>query len=197
VRPVAVAADGTAQRTTVAAFDVTARLDHVTAPVRASEAYLRATVVNSSPHTLLPGPAAVFHGNEFVGTTRLTVWAPGEELDLALGLDDRVRVERELVRRNATRPTLGSGRRLETEYRITVANHTPAPTTVVVLDQLPVSRDEAITVRELRLDPAPAERTELGELTWRLPLAPGETRSVQLGWRVELGKGVELAGWRE
>ncbi|WP_425413106.1 DUF4139 domain-containing protein [Micromonospora citrea] len=196
-RPVAVPADGSAHRATIAVLELPARLDHVTAPVRAAEAHLRATVRNTSSHTLLAGPAAVFHGADFVAAARLATWAPGEETELALGVDDRVRVERELSRRADTRATLGSTRRRDVEYRISVANHTPRPATVEVRDQLPVSRDEAVVVRESALVPPPAERTELGELTWRLRLGPGESGEITLGFRVELAKGVELAGWRE
>jgi uncharacterized protein (TIGR02231 family) len=154
-------------------------------------------VANSSSHTLLPGKASVFHGADFVGNTRIATWAPGEEVELALGLDDRVRVVRELVRRTATKATLGSTRRREVEYRTTVANHTPRPARVTVLDQIPVSRDESITVRAFRVDPAPVERTELGVLTWKVELEPGETREVTMGLRVELARGVEMTGWRE
>ncbi|MFE9186861.1 DUF4139 domain-containing protein [Micromonospora haikouensis] len=196
-RPVAVPADGSAYRATIAVLELPARLDHVTVPVRAAEAHLRATVRNTSAHTLLPGPAAVFHGADFVAATRLPTWAPGEETELALGVDDRVRVERKLGRRADTRATLGSTRRRDVEYRITVANHTPRPATVEVRDQLPVSRDEAVVVREATIAPAPAERTELGELTWRLRLEPGDSGEITMGFRVELAKGVELAGWRE
>ncbi|WP_405116320.1 mucoidy inhibitor MuiA family protein [Micromonospora sp. NBC_01405] len=196
-RPVAVPADGSAYRATIAVLDLPARLDHVTVPVRAAEAHLRATVRNTSAHTLLPGAAAVFHGADFVAATRLPMWAPGEETELALGVDDRVRVERKLGRRADTRATLGSTRRRDVEYRISVANHTPRPASVEVRDQLPVSRDEAVVVREPTLAPPPAERTELGELTWRLRLAPGESGEITMGFRVELAKGVELAGWRE
>lgn len=196
-RPVAVPADGAAHRATVAVLDLTAALDYITAPVRSPDTHLRATVVNTSTHTLLPGRAAVFHGGDFVGTAALEIWAPGEEVELALGVDDRVRVERELVRRTATKVTLGSTRRREVEYRTKVSNHTPRPARVTVLDQLPVSRDDQITVRDVRVDPEPAERTDLGVVTWKLELAAGETREVHLGFRVELAKGVELAGWRE
>ncbi|MGC4893688.1 mucoidy inhibitor MuiA family protein [Micromonospora sp. DT31] len=196
-RPVAVPADGSTHRVTVAVLDLPARLDHVAVPVRAAEAHLRATVRNTSDHTLLPGPAAVFHGADFVAATRLATWAPGEETELALGVDDRLRVERKLHRRAETRATLGSTRRREVEYRITVANHTPRSASVEVRDQVPVSRDEAVVVRETTVAPPPAERTELGELTWRLALAPGDSGEITLGFRVEAAKGVELAGWRE
>ncbi|WP_326553838.1 DUF4139 domain-containing protein [Micromonospora sp. NBC_01813] len=196
-RPVAVPADGSAHRATIAVLELPARLDHVTAPVRAAEAHLRATVRNTSEHALLPGPASVFHDADFVASTRLPAWAPGEETELALGVDDRLRVERKLSRRVETKATLGSTRRREMEYRITVANHTPRPATVEVRDQLPVSRDEAVVVRETTIVPSPVERSELGELIWRLSLAPGDSGEIALGFRVELSKGVELTGWRE
>jgi uncharacterized protein (TIGR02231 family) len=196
-RPVAVPADGGTHRATITAFDLAAELDYVTAPVAAPEAHLRATARNTSEHTLLPGRAAVFSGGDFVGNTPLATWAPGEEIELALGIDDRVRVEREVVGRRASKATLGSTRRHEIEYRSTVANHTPGAARVTVLDQLPVSRDEAIEVREVRIAPAPAERTELGVLTWRFELAPGASAEVLVGIRVDVGKGVELRGWRE
>jgi len=196
-RPVAVPADGRAHRATVAVLDLAAALDHVAVPLRSTDVHLRATVVNTSPHTLLSGTAAVFHGTDFVASTRLPVWAPGEEVELALGLDDRVRIERELVRRTASRAALGSTRRREVEHRITVANHTPGEARVTVVDQLPVSRDEGIVVRDARLEPAPEQRSELGELTWRLVLPPGGSEEIIVGVRVELAKGVEMTGWRE
>lgn len=196
-RPAAVPADGSAHRATIAVLEMPARLDHVTVPVRVAEAHLRATVRNTSEHTMLPGAAAVFHGADFVSATPLPMWAPGEEIELGLGVDDRLRVERKLHRRSETKATLGSTRRREVDYRITVANHTPRTATVEVRDQLPVSRDEAVVVRETNLVPPPAERTELGELAWRLSLAPGDSGEITIGFRVELAKGVELTGWRE
>jgi uncharacterized protein (TIGR02231 family) len=196
-RAVAVPADGTTARATILVQDLAARLDHVTAPARSTDVHLRAVVTNTSQHTLPAAPAAVFHEADFVSRTGLSTWAPGEELELALGLDDRVRVERELTRRTATRATLGSSRRREVEYRTTIANYTGGPVRITVLDQLPVSRHDAIAVKETALEPQPAEHTDLGLLTWRLLLPEGQTQAIRVGYRVETGKGIELSGWRE
>ncbi|NUO56101.1 MAG: mucoidy inhibitor MuiA family protein [Hamadaea sp.] len=196
-RPIAVPADGTGHRTVIGTFEMQARLDYVTAPVKAEEAVLRATVVNSTTHTLPPGRASLFHDGDFVGATSLEPWAPEEERELALGVDDRVRVERELTKRSASKATLGSTRRTETEYEIRVANHGDHPITVTVLDQLPVTRDGAITVKETIAEPAPAERSDLGVLTWKLALAPQGAAKIRFGVRVEAAKGVEIAGWRD
>jgi uncharacterized protein (TIGR02231 family) len=196
-RPVAVPSGAQGHRTTLAQLDLTASLGYVTAPVLAEEAYLRATVVNTSSFALRPGRASVFHDAEFVGTTVLQPWAPGEDLELALGVDDRIRIERELVRRTASKATLSGQKRREAEYRISVGNHGPRSAVVTVLDQAPVSRDDTITVRDVRTSPDPVETSALGEFTWKLTLAPGETGVVTLSYRVDVAKGVELSGWRE
>lgn len=196
-RPVAVPSGAQGHRTTLAQLSLTADLGYVTAPVLAEEAYLRATVVNTSEHALRPGRASVFHDAEFVGTTSLEAWAPGEDLELALGVDDRIRIERELVRRTASKATLSGQKRREAEYKITVGNHGPRAAVVTVLDQAPVSRDDTITVKDIRTSPDPVETSALGEFTWKLTLAPGETGVVTLAYRVDAAKGVELAGWRE
>ncbi|MEV4142202.1 DUF4139 domain-containing protein [Amycolatopsis sp. NPDC049691] len=196
-RPVAVPSGAQGHRTTLAQVDLTASLGYVTAPVLAEEAYLRATVVNTSSLALRPGRASVFHDAEFVGTTVLAAWAPGEELELALGVDDRIRIERELVRRTASKATLSGQKRREAEYKISVGNHGPREAVVTVLDQAPVSRDDGITVKDVKTSPEPVETSELGELTWKLTLAPGQTGEVKLSYRVDVAKGVELSGWRE
>ena len=197
LRPVAVPSDGSSHRTLIGSFDLAARLDHITAPVLAEEATLRATVRNTSGHTLPPGRSGLFHEGDFVGSTDLEAWAPDEERELALGVDDRVRVERELVKRNATKATLGSTRRTEVEYEIHVANHSPRAIDVTVLDQLPVSRDAVITVRETVAKPEPAERSELGVVTWKVRLEPQAQTKIHFGLRVEAGKDVAIAGWRD
>ena len=196
-RPVAVPADGSAHRATVAVLEMEAALDHVTAPRLGTETYLRASLLNVSPHTLAAGSASVFHGADFTGTTAVPMWAPGEELELSLGVDDRVRVERELVRRTAGKAVLGGVRRRDAEYRTTVTNHTPRDIRLTVLDQVPVSRDEGIVVRDVRCEPAPDERTDLGQLRWRLSLPPGGSAELTVAFRVELARGVELVGWRD
>ncbi|WP_216900374.1 DUF4139 domain-containing protein, partial [Nocardia alni] len=197
VRQIAVPSDATAHRTTVAEFDLNATVDHITAPAQGPEAFLRATAINTSEHTLRPGRASVFHESEFVGATRLEVWAPGEEVELNLGVDDRIRVERELVRRSAGKVVIGSTKRRDVEYRITVGNYGRRPTKVTVLDQIPVSRDEGIVVKDVTCRPNPLHRTDLGELTWQVPLDPGATAEISIGFRVDTARGVELEGWRE
>ncbi|WP_285610286.1 mucoidy inhibitor MuiA family protein [Actinokineospora globicatena] len=196
-RLVAVPSDSSAHRTTVATVDLAAELDHVTVPLVGTEAYLRATVTNTSEHTIRPGRASIFHDAEFVGVTNLAAWAPGEEVELTLGIDDRVRVERDLVKRSTSKAVLGGTRRQEATWRIKVGNFGPRPARITVVDQVPVSRSESVVVRDLVLKPQPAEQTDIGEVTWKLTVPPAETGEITISFRVDVAKDVTLTGWRD
>ncbi|ONH30396.1 DUF4139 domain-containing protein [Pseudofrankia asymbiotica] len=196
-RPVAVPADGRPHRTTLAVLELEAQLDYLTVPKLAPEAYLRATVTNTSAHTLLPGPVAVFHAADFVGTSTVELVAPGAEVELQLGVDDRLLVERELVSRATSRKVVGNLRRTDVGYVITLTNHTPRPARVTVRDQIPVSRHEGITVKDFQSSPAAGERTDLGQLTWTVDLEPAAQRGIEFGFRLEHARGLDLTGWTD
>lgn len=196
-RRAAVPADGGRHRVTVAVIEFDAALDHLTVPRTSPDAYLRATVTNTSPHTLLPGKVSIFHGGDFAGSGTIGMVPPGAEVELHLGVDHRVRVERELVRRATGRRVGGSNRRVEAAYRVEVTNHTPRPIQAVVRDQIPVSRHESVTVRDFQARPEPDERTDVGLLSWTLELGPGATGRVEFSFRLEHPRGTELTGWRD
>ena len=183
-RPLAVPGDGGPHKTLVAQFDADAKLDYLTVPVLAAEAYLRATVTNG-PLLLLPGQARIFHGPQFVGETRLDSVAPGEEFEVQLGVDDQIKVERKLRRRATSKAVLGSTRTIDIAYEITVENHRDRKVTVSVHDHIPVATDGDIKVKPRETVPAPDSSDDLGELSWTLTLPPGESSAIRHRFTVE------------
>jgi uncharacterized protein (TIGR02231 family) len=193
-RPLAVPADGEPYKTMVARFELDAALDYLAVPVLAPEAYTRATVTNTSSVLLLPGPARVFHGPRFVGETSLETVAAGEEFELQLGVDDQIRVERELRRRATTKAMIGGARTVDVAYEITVENHRPGPARVSVHDHIPVSSDGEVKVRLREAKPEPASQTDLGELTWDLSLDAGQAATIGYRFTVEHPAQVTVVG---
>ena len=191
---VTVPADGAPHKVAVARFELAPGLDYVAAPKLVEVAYRRAEVTNDSPYTLLAGPANLFAGDEFIGTTALELVAPQGEIELYLGADDRVRVARELRRREVDKRLIGDRRRLRYGYEITLENLLPAEATVTLHDQIPVSRHEDIKVKLESADPQPTEQTELNLLDWELTLAPGEKRVVRFDFTVEHPREMSLIG---
>jgi uncharacterized protein (TIGR02231 family) len=193
-RPLAVPADGGPHTTSIGRFGLDAALDHLAVPVLAPEAYLRATVTNTSPLLLLPGPARVFHGTQFVGETSLATVAAGEEFELQLGVDDQIRVERKLRRRSTSKAVIGGTRTIDVGYEITVENHRTGKSVISVHDRIPVSTDGDIRVRLRETSPVPATQTDLGELTWELSLDGGQEATVRYRFSVEHPAQVTVTG---
>ena len=193
-RPLVVPSDGSPHKTTIARFELDAVLDHLAVPVQALEAYLRATVTNNSKLLLLPGPARVFHDGQFVGETTLETVAAGEEFELQLGVDDQVRVERELRRRSTSKAVIGGSRTVDIAYEITVENHRSGKARINVHDHIPLSSDGEIKVRLREASPNPAEQTDLGELIWKFELDPGRSAKITHRFTVDHPAAATLTG---
>lgn len=193
-RPLEVPSDGAPHKTTVDRFELDAALDYLTVPSIAAEAYLRATVTNTSEVLLLPGSAQVFHGSEYVGASLIETIAPGEELEIQLGVDDRVRVERELKKRTTSKAILGGVRTVDIAYEIKVENHRPSPANVKVHDHVPLSRDGDVKVKIRELAPKPAEQDDLGEIVWELVIHPGKSETLRFAFTVEHPSNAQLYG---
>lgn len=193
-RPVAVPSDGTPHRTTVAITPLSVALDYVSAPVLAVEAYLRATITNDSPYILLPGSVSIFHGTDFVGRTWIRTVAPTQEFQVQLGLDERVRVERELLRRDVGKSLMGGQRRLSYTYRLTFTSHLLQPTKITVFDQIPVSSHENIRVRIEEVVPKPIEQSDLNIMRWELELEPKTPQNITFSFVVEHQKDMDVNG---
>jgi uncharacterized protein (TIGR02231 family) len=78
-KPATITSDGSPHKTTVAALSLTPRLDYVAVPKLVSQAYRRATVTNDTEYVFLSGPANIFYGGEYVGTTTLAPIVTGQE----------------------------------------------------------------------------------------------------------------------
>jgi uncharacterized protein (TIGR02231 family) len=193
-RPLAVPSDGSPHKTSIARLELDASLDHLVVPALAQEAYLRATVTNDSKLLLLPGPARIFHDGQFVGQTTMETVASGEEMELQLGVDDQIRVERELSRRATSKAVIGGSRTIDVSYTITVQNHRNGPAKISVHDHIPVSTDGDVKVRLREARPDPAETTELGELTWNVVLERGKSATISYRFTVEHPGNATLRG---
>ncbi len=166
----------------------------MTVPKIAEEAYLRAKITNTTESILLPGPANIFHEDEFVGTTSLETVVPTEEFEVQLGVDDRVKVERKLAQRDTSKAFIGNTRRTLYGYKITITNLLTRPARVTAYDQLPVSRNEQIKSKLLEVAPPPAEQSDLNILKWELNLTPQQKQEIAFTFQIEQPRDVKVAG---
>lgn len=191
---VVVPTNGEPHKVTIARFGLKPELDYVTAPKIEQAAYRRATITNDSQYTLLPGSANIFVGDEYIGATPLELVATQGEMELYLGVEDRVRVERELKRRQVDKTLIGGKRRLHYAYEIKLQNNTSRDITLTIYDQIPVSRHEDIKVKLVSVQPEPKEQSELNILEWKLSLAAGEKSQIRFDFDVEHPPDMQVFG---
>jgi len=132
-----VPADGTLRRVFLVGLDLEGDTVHQVVARRLEAAWLTARVVNSAEFAILPGPVSSYLGTAYVGEGQITLTAPGDELDLSFGVDDRVGVERTRLEdvSEGTRP-LGNRERRRWGFRTTVENRTGDDIQVQVHDQV-------------------------------------------------------------
>lgn len=177
--------DGTPHKTTIFNDDYPCSFNYVAMPRLVSFVYLQANVKNNpNGATLLPGKANIFRDSMFVGTTKLENIAPGQEFKLNLGIDEGLKIERELIERQVDKKLMSNLRRTTYGYRLLITNLLNQETNLKITEQLPVSRNEQIKVRFIRSNPQ-IQLGEMGILEWVLTIPADERREVSYQFAIE------------
>jgi uncharacterized protein (TIGR02231 family) len=178
----------------VARYALQPQLDYVSAPALVQAVYRRAIAANESPYTLLPGKVNLFAAGEFIGSTRLELTPPNGEIELFLGVDDRLKVERDLKRREVDKTIIGGKRRIRYGYEICLENLLDVQAKITLHDRFPAARHEEIKVRLESCEPKPTRQSELNLLEWEFELAANEKKTVRFDFTVEHPQTMEIRG---
>ncbi|MDO9561532.1 MAG: mucoidy inhibitor MuiA family protein [Bradyrhizobium sp.] len=163
------------------------------APVRDPSAFLEARFTQGEDAPLLPGRVSIYRDGVFVGRGLMTGAARGEPVRLGFGADDKVKIERTVVKRNEGSAGLivTTSKTDERSFKTTVRNGHDFPIRIAIEDQLPVSENEEIQVEMLPSTTAPTAtnlRDRRGVLEWAFEARPGEVREIAFAWRVRWPK---------
>jgi len=195
-RSVDIPSDNSPHKTTIARDNLPCVFDYVSAPQVDEQVHLRASIENTTERVLLNGDANIFLSSEYVGTTRVKTTAPTEKFKVFLGIEDNIKVKRELIERNVEKGNAlqGNIRRISYAYRISVHNYASAPRKVVIRDHLPVSQHERVKVKVQNVQPVPSERTKLELITWKFSLPADGEQKIEYRFVVEHPQDVRVIG---
>jgi uncharacterized protein (TIGR02231 family) len=162
-------------------------------PVLDPAAYLEASFHQAEDAPLLPGRIAIYRDGAFVGREQMKPASKDEIVRLGFGADDKVKVERTVVKRNEGSAGLlvATSKTDERSFKTSVRNGHDFPIKVAIDDQLPVSETEDIQVDLLPASTPPTTtnlRDKRGVLEWAFEAKPGESRDIALAWRVRWPK---------
>ena len=195
-RKVDIVSDGQPHRISIAKTDVEAKYSYFTIPKLVQNAFLKATTKNPFQFPLLSGPVNVFFDQKLVGTASINtpVLADGE-LELSLGVDEGIKIERKLSKKYTDYSgILSKETTVNFEYSIEITNGKNKEITLDLNDQFPVSRNEKIKIEQLVPKGGEAEVNDEGKITWKITLGPGVKKIIPFKFRVSYPKELNVSG---
>jgi uncharacterized protein (TIGR02231 family) len=162
------------------------------APVVDPTAYLEASFKLAEDTNLLPGKVAIFRDGTFVGRSKFSTAARNDAIRLGFGADDKIKIERTVIRQNeGTAGVISSSKTDTRSFRTVVRNGHDFPIRIAIEDQLPVSENEDIGVEMLSSTTPPTTtnlRDKRGVLEWAFDAKPGEIKEIKFAWRIRWPK---------
>ncbi len=162
-------------------------------PVIDPTAFLEASFTQNEEAPLLPGRIAIYRDGVFVGRGHITAAGKDETVRLGFGADDKVKIERSVVKRNEGSAGLivTTSKTDERAFKTVIRNGHDFPIRIAIEDQLPVSENEEIQV-EMLPSTTPPTATNLhdrrGVLEWAFEAKPNEVKDIGFAWRVRWPK---------
>jgi uncharacterized protein (TIGR02231 family) len=162
-------------------------------PVVDPTGFLEASFKQAEDAPLLPGRVSIYRDGVFVGRGQMAAAAKDETVRLGFGADDKVKIERAVLKRNEGSAGLivTTSKTDERAFKTTVRNGHDFPIRIAIEDQLPVSENEEIQVEMLPSTTAPTTtnlRDKRGVLEWAFEAKAGEVRDINFAWRIRWPK---------
>ncbi|AKP51247.1 DUF4139 domain-containing protein [Cyclobacterium amurskyense] len=172
-------------------YELPAFYQYFAVPKVSNTAYLIAGITNWEQYQLLEGEANVFFEQTFVGKSLLDVRYATDTLEISLGRDKMVTIEREKESDFTEKSFLGNKKTASRLWKTTIKNNKSQPVSMVVLDQVPVSTLEEIEVEVQSLSGGKHD-VKTGEIKWEFKLAPSDTKLLELKYEVKYPRNKNL-----
>jgi len=166
--------------------ELSSQYGYYTLPRAQAQVFLTGRLVNTTPFVLLAGSANTYVGDEYTGSTWLPTVAPGETTEVSFGVDERVKVTRELVKSFRSKSGLFSKNVTDRlVYRTVVENYHPKAVDIQIVEQVPVSQQKEISVKVDKVGPQGYEyNKDTGTYTWKTKLEPRARFDVEVDFTV-------------
>lgn len=185
--PYTIPSDGKPYLVEVANYSLPATYKYFAVPKLESDAFLIANLTGWEPVNIIDSKANIYYRGKYIGETFIDTRYSNDTLEVSLGRDSKInisRVKREDFNKNSW---IGANRKESFEYEISVRNTYSKPIEIEVVDQVPISQENDITVSVENV--SNAEQTEqTGRLIWKLKVEPSETKKLLTAFTVKYPK---------
>lgn len=193
--PLSLVSNGKVQQLTIMQEKMEASFEYLTIPKQSNSVFLAANVNHQNPGTYIHANATLLHNNKYVGKTNFNPDQLKDTLQLAMGVDDRIKVKREKTKDYISSRTLGSKATQEYTFKITLHNQKSQAVKIKVQEQIPLSTNKDLEI-ELKDMKGKVEGTldkEKGIITWliEVPANGIETLEYSLDLKYPKNDGVQ------
>ncbi|NOY36136.1 MAG: mucoidy inhibitor MuiA family protein [Chlorobi bacterium] len=185
--PFTIASDNQEQRVLVATYTLPVDYRYYVVPKLDRDAFLVALVHDWGKYNLLSGKMHMFFQGTYVGDAFLNVRNTSDTLELSLGRDRSISIERKKRLDFTQKQMLGSSIKETHGWEISIRNGKKTGINILVEEQIPVSKRKEIEVETLESSGAKINPAD-GKCTWNLHLNPGQTQKLNLSFSVKYPK---------
>jgi len=185
--PYTIPSNGQQYAVEVQDFNLPVAYNYFAAPKVDNDAFLLARVTGWDELNLLSGTAHVYYQGTFVGNSYLNTATTNDTLDVSLGRDKGIVVNRKKVDDFSKTTISGGIRKTSVGIKIEVRNNKPVPVSITVEDQVPLTQQKEIEVDMLEEGGA-VYNEQTGKLTWKIELQPGESKAMEFRYQVKYPK---------
>ena len=168
-------------------YEIPATYRYIAIPKLDKDAFLLAEMADWSQYSLLEGESNLYFEDGFVGRSILNPAALQDTLQISMGRDRSIVMQREKVDQFSKKRSIGSNITESRGYEITLKNNKSQAVTLQVKDQIPVSVNSTITVTTGELSGGVLDPVT-GIVTWEITLAPGGQQKLSLRYEVKYPK---------
>lgn len=168
-------------------YEVDATYSYSVVPKLDNDAFLIAEITDWGQYSLLEGESNLYFEDGFVGRSILNGASLQDTLEISMGRDRSIVIQREKNDEFSKKRAIGSNITESREYVITVKNNKSQAVTINVEDQIPVSVNSDISVVALNISGGKLD-ADTGKVTWTITLQPGAQQDLKLQYEVKYPK---------
>jgi uncharacterized protein (TIGR02231 family) len=180
-------ADNRAYSVEINEYELKADYTYICTPKMDKDAFLMARILGWETLNLIEGNANIYFNDSYIGKTFINLRRANDTLDISLGRDKKVIVNRIKKQDFSSRKFLSSTVRELYTYEINVRNTNSLPISLDLKDQLPTSGNGEIEIEILEISSAKLN-PDSGLLTWNVNLAQGEAKTYTISYAIKYPK---------
>ncbi|MBV8255478.1 MAG: mucoidy inhibitor MuiA family protein [Chitinophaga sp.] len=187
--PYTILPDGKPYSVGIKELEIPASYQYYAIPKLEKSAFLTASVTDWEQLNLLDGEASIFYEGTYIGKTLLDLQSGADSLQISLGKDKQVIVNRTMQKDESKKGFLGGKTTFSKAWEISIRNNKGVPVNVIVQDQLPIKTSSEMEVSRVEYGDAILEE-DTRMLSWHLTIPPATEQKRVLKYAITYPKGM-------